>query len=119
MTTVADITAQRDDAVHTLDQKISEAIMVKNGLPPGDPQRRALTNEIDHFMASRTQLHIQQLKAALDSAQLAAALTAITQATANLKADAAKMTTATTFILNANAVIGAATKVINVLKNGG
>jgi hypothetical protein len=119
MATVADITDQRDDAVHTLDQKISDAIAVKNHLTLNDPQRLALTNEIDHFMTSRTQLRIQQLKAGLDSAQLAAALTAISEATANLKAEAAKMTEATSFISNANAVIGAATKVTNVLKNGG
>lgn len=115
----ADITDQRDDAVHTLDLKISEAITIKTGLALGDPQRLQLSTEINAFMASRTQLHIQQLIAGLDSAQLAAALTAITKATSDLKTEAAKMTTATSFISNANAVIGAATKATNVLKNGG
>jgi hypothetical protein len=119
MTTEADITNQRDDAVHTLDRKISDAIIIKNGLPLGDPQRLALSNEINDFMASRTLLHIQQLKAGLESAQLAKALTAITNATSDLKNEAAKMTSATSFISNANAMIGAATKVTNVLKNGG
>jgi hypothetical protein len=118
MATEADITDQRDDAVHTLDLKISEAITVKNGLPLGDPQRLQLSTEINGLMASRTQLDVQQLIAGLNSTQLTAALTAFTNATSDLKTEAAKMTTATSFISNANAVIGAATKVTNVLKNG-
>lgn len=119
MATDSDITNQRDDAVHTLDVKIQEAITLKSSLSLGDPQRLKLSDEINALMASRTQLHIQQLTTGLNSHQLAAALAAITKAISDLKTEASKMTTATSFITHTNSVIGAATKVVNVLKNGG
>src|SRR5262249_62326215 len=70
-------------------------------------------------MNSRTDLHIQELKAGLDSAQLAAALAKIKTASQDLKTEAAKMKNVSSYINNANAVIGAATKVTNIVKNGG
>ena len=70
-------------------------------------------------MDSRTDLHIQELKAGLDSAQLAAALAKIATASQDLKTEAAKMKNVTSYINNANAVIGATTKVTNIVKNGG
>lgn len=119
MATENDITQQRDDDVQILDDKIMAAISIKNGLDIGDPKRANLSTVINQLMDSRTDLHIQVLVADLNSAQLAAALAKIKDASASLKKEAAKMKSATTFINNANGVIGAATNVINVFKNGG
>jgi hypothetical protein len=119
MATEKDITDQRDSAVELLDKKISAAITKKNGLAISDPRRLRLSTTINQLMDSRTDLHIQELKAGLDSAQLAAALARITIASQDLKTEAAKMKNVTSYINNANAVIGAATKVTNIVKNGG
>ncbi len=119
MATEKDITDQRDSDVALLDDKISAAITMKNGLTIGDQQRLDLSTTINHLMDSRTDLHIQELKAGLGSAQLAAALAKITEASQDLKIQAAKMKSATSYISNANAVIGAATRVTNIVKNGG
>jgi hypothetical protein len=119
MATENDITDQRDSDVALLDDKISAAITMKNSLAIGDPQRLGLSNTINHLMDSRTDLHIQALKASLGSAQLAAALAKITMASQDLKTEAAKMKDVTSYINNANAVIGAVTKVTNIVKNGG
>jgi hypothetical protein len=119
MATEKDITDQRDSDVDLLDNKIREAITIQNGLAIGDPQRLKLSTTINNLMSSRTDLHIQELKAGLHSAQLAAALAKITAASDDLKNEAEKMKTVTTFINNRNAVIGAATKVTNIVKNGG
>lgn len=119
MATEKDITDQRGSDVELLDDKISEAITIKNGLAINDPKRLNLSDTITDLMRSRTDLQIQALKAGLDSAQLAAALKKITTASQDLKKEAKKMKSATTFINNANAVIGAAAKVTNTLKNGG
>jgi len=119
MSTEKDITDQRDSDIELLDGKISEAITIKNGLAIGDSQRLDLSTTITGLMRSRTDLHIQELMAGLHSAQLAAALAKITTASDDLKKEAKKMKTVTTFINNTNAVIGAATKVTNIVKNGG
>jgi hypothetical protein len=119
MASEKDITDQRDSDVQLLDDKISAAITIKNRLEIDDPQRLALSTTINHLMYSRTDLHIQELKAGLDSAQLNAALARIKSASQDLKTEAAKMTDVTSYINNANAVIGAATKVTNIVKNGG
>jgi hypothetical protein len=119
MATEKDIADQRDKDVELLDDKISAAITMKNKLNIGDPQRADLSATINQLMDSRTDLHIQVLKAGLDSAQLAAALAKITTASQDLKTEAKKMKNATSYINNANAVIGAATKVTNIVKNGG
>ena len=119
MATEKDIRDQRDRDIELLDDKISAAITLKNGLAISDPQRLDLSATINQLMDSRTRLHIQQLKAGLESAQLAAALAIITTASQDLKTEAAKMKDVTSYISNANAVIGAATKVTNIVKNGG
>lgn len=119
MATEKDITDQRDSDIELLDKKISAAITKKNGLAISDPRRLRLSTTINQLMDSRTDLHIQELKAGLDSAQLAAALARITTASQDLKTEAAKMKNVTSYINNANAVIGAATKVTNIVKNGG
>jgi hypothetical protein len=119
MATEKDITDQRDSDVELLDDKISAAITIKNGLAISDPRRLDLSTTINELMDSRTDLHIQELRAGLGSAQLAAALAKITKASEDLKTEAAKMKTVTSFINNTNAVIGAATKVTNIVKNGG
>lgn len=119
MATEKDIKDQRDSDVELLDDKIGEAIKIKNGLAIGDPRRLDLSTTINELMDSRTELHIQELRTALGSSQLAAALAKITKASKDLETEAAKMKDATSFIKNANAVIGAATKVGNIVKNGG
>ena len=119
MATEKDITDQRESDIQLLDDKISAAINLKNALAIGDLRRLDLSTTINQLMDSRTEIHIQQLKADLDSAQLAAALAKIKKASQDLKTEAAKMKAVTSYINNANAVIGAATKVINILKNGG
>ena len=119
MATEKDIKDQRDSDIQLLDDKISAAITMKNGLAISDQRRLDLSTTINQLMNSRTDLHIQELKAGLDSAQLAAALAKITTASQDLKTEAAKMKNVTSFIKNANAVIGAATKVTNIVKNGG
>jgi hypothetical protein len=119
MTTEKDITDKRDEDVALLNNKIREAITIQNGLAINDPQQHGLDNTITELMRSRTDLRIQQLMAGLHSAQLAAALAKITKASDDLKKEADKMKTATTFINNTNAVVGAATKVTNIVKNGG
>ena len=119
MATESDLTQQRDNDVQVLDEKIMAAISIKNGLDVGDPQRVELSTVINQLMDSRTDLHIQVLVADLNSSQLKAALAKIKKAGDDLKREAAKMKSATTFIGNANAVIGAATNVINVFKKGG
>ena len=119
MATEKDITDQRDSAVELLDDKIGAAITIKSGLAISDPRRLDLSTTINDLMVSRTDLHIQELRAGLGSAQLAAALAKMTKASEDLKTEAAKMNTVTSFIKNTNAVIGAATKVTNIIKNGG
>jgi len=119
MATEKDITDQRENDIQLLDDKIGAAITMKNGLAIGDPRRLGFSTIINQLMNSRTDLHIQQLKAGLNSAELNAALTKITTASQDLEAEAAKMKDITSFINNANAVIGAATKVTNIVKNGG
>ena len=119
LATAQDITDQRDSDIELLDDKIREAIGMKNDLAIGDPRRRDLDGVINQLMASRTDLAIQELMAGLGSAQLAAALAKITAASQELKDEAAKMKKITSFINNTNAVIGAATKITNIVKNGG
>src|SRR5262245_8423343 len=89
--TEEDITDRRDSGVDLLDDKIREAFAMKNDLDIGDPRRRNLSDAINQLMASRTDLAIRELKAGLDSAQLAAALAKITTASQELKDEAAKM----------------------------
>jgi hypothetical protein len=113
------ITDQRDNDVALLDDKIREAIKIKNDLDIGDPQRAKLSTIVNDLMQSRTDMYLQHLKDGLHSAQLAAALAKITAASDDLKKEAEKMKTVTTFIKNTNAVIGAAAKVTNIVKNGG
>jgi hypothetical protein len=117
--TEQDITDQRDSDIEVLDDKIREAIAMKNGLAIGDPRRLELSDAINQRMESRTDLAIRELKAGLDSAQLAAAMAKITTASQDLKTEAAKMQSITSFLNNTNAVIGAATKITNIVKNGG
>jgi hypothetical protein len=119
MPTENDIQDQRDKDVQLLDDKISAAIVVKNGLPINDPRRLQLSDTINHLMDCRTDLHIQELKSGLASSQLSAALAKIVAASHELDTEAAKMKNVTSYIGNANAVIGTVTKVVNVLKNGG
>jgi len=119
MATEKNITDQRDNDIQLLDDKITAAITLKNGLSIGDPRRPDLSRTINQLMNSRTDLHIQELREGLGSAQLAAALAKITTASQELQSEAAKMKDVTSFINNANAVIGAATKVTNIVKNGG
>src|SRR5262244_2661857 len=114
MATEKDITDQRDRDIQLLDDKIGAAITMKNDLAISDPRRLDLSTTINDLMDSRTDLHIQELKAGLGNAQLAAALAKITKASQNLKTEAAKMTDVTSYINNANALIGAATKVTNI-----
>src|SRR5262245_28278059 len=71
MATEKDITDHRDSDIELLDKKISAAITKKNGLAISDPRRLRLSTTINQLMDSRTDLHIQELKAGLDSAQLA------------------------------------------------
>jgi hypothetical protein len=75
--TEQDITDQRDSDIEVLDDKIREAIAMKNGLAIGDPRRLELSDAINQRMESRTDLAIRELKAGLDSAQLAAAMAKI------------------------------------------
>src|SRR5262245_59856465 len=119
MATAKDITDQTDRDIELLDAKILEALTLKNSLPTSDPQRRSLTDTINLLMDSRTDLHIQELRAGLNSAQLTAALARITTATHDLKTEADKMKDVTSFITSTNAVLGAATRVTNIVKNGG
>jgi hypothetical protein len=119
MPTESDIQDQRDKDVQLLDDKISAAITIKSGLSINDPQRLKLSDTINHLMDSRTDLHIQALKSGLGSSQLAAALAKITAASQELNTEAAKMKDATSYMGNANAVIGTVTKLVNALKNGG
>jgi len=119
MATEKDITDLRDSGVELLDQKIGKAIAMKNTLGIRSPRRLKLSTTINRLMDSRTDLHIQELRASLDSAQLAAALERITAASRDLRTEAAKMKTVTSYLKNANAVIGVATKVTNIVKNGG
>ncbi len=118
-TTDKDFAKQIDDDVQLLDEKIVEAINLKNGLKISDPKRETLSVVIDQLMFTRTNLRIQVLDKSLKDPQLQAALAKIKTASDSLKKEAAKMTNATTFINNANAVIGAATSVINFVKNAG
>jgi hypothetical protein len=119
MATEKDIKDQRDSDIELLDDKITAAITMKSDLDIDDPRRGKLSDTINDLMNSRTALRIQELKAGLDSAQLAAALAKITTASQDLKTEAAKMKNVTSFIKNTNAVIGAATKVTNIIKKGG
>lgn len=119
MATEKDITDKRDEDVLLLNNKIREAITIQNGLAIDDPKQLGLDDTLTELMRSRTDMRIQQLMADLHSAQLDAALAKITAASNDLKKEAEKMKTATSFIKNSNAVIGAATKVTNIVKNGG
>src|SRR5262249_30887835 len=118
MATEKEITDLRDSGVELLDEKIGKAIAMKNTLGIRNPRRLKLSTTINQLMDSRTDLHIQELRASLDSAQLAAALERITAASRDLRTEAAKMKTVTSYLKNANAVIGVATKVTNIVKNG-
>jgi hypothetical protein len=99
--------------------KIVTAINLQKKLPITDPKQDGLSDVITHLMSIRNQLAVQELNAGLHDAQLQAALDAIKKATTELKTEAAKMKGVTSFINNINGVLGAATKVVNVLKNGG
>ena len=118
MATKKNITDQRDIDVALLQQKIDEAGNIENGLMPGK-QRERLGETIKHLTYCQSDLLIQQLKDGLNNSQLAVALTKIVTASEDLKKEADKMKTVTTFISRTNAVIGAATKVTNLIKNGG
>jgi hypothetical protein len=119
MATEKDVTDQREIDIQLLDDKIGVAITLKSGLAIGDLRRFDISNTINHLMDCRTDLHIQELKSGLDSAQLAAALAKITAASQELKKEAAVMKDVTSYINNADAVIGAVAKVTNILKNSG
>ena len=119
MATRKDIIDQRDADAKLLDDKKAEAIGKQNNLPIGDPQRAELTGVINKLNAKSTELAEQELKKDLDSKELDKAFGAITKATDELKKEAAKMKGATSFINNIGGMLGAATKVVDVLKNGG
>jgi hypothetical protein len=119
MASKTDVTQQKNDAISELHYKIVAAINLQKKLSITDPKQDALSDVITHLMSTRNQLAVQELNAGLHDAQLQVALDAIKKATTELKTEAAKMKSVISFINNINGVLGASTKIVNVLKNGG
>ena len=102
MTTLDDILGQRDAAIEILQQKLDEAIDLRDGGAAG------MDNTIEALRAQKADVAAQFYTAALDDPTMAQALAALTAATAQMNTVAARMVSATTFISNV-ASLGTAT----------
>lgn len=113
MATIAEINNEKDAAVAILDDRIVEAIRLKNARTPGMDQA------LHDLMSQRVTVFLQAYVASLESADLQNALAVMQGATADMHQVAAQMIGATNFINKAAEFLGAAQKVAGALKGTG
>jgi hypothetical protein len=109
MATLEDINKQRDAALNTLDGKIMAANDLANAGAVG------LDATINDLTQQKADLAAQAYAGALTDAAFVAALTAIKAATQDLTRVAARMTTATSYIVNVGSLGAAVNHVITAL----
>jgi hypothetical protein len=113
MPTIDDINVQKDVVVAILDQKVFDAILLKNsGAVEMDPTIHAL-------MEQRQAVFLQAYVAALDAPEMTRALAALQRATTQMNIVAARMVTAANFIANVADLGIAANKVVTALQRAG
>jgi hypothetical protein len=104
-----DILGQRDAAIEILQQKLDEAIDLR------DRGAAGMDGTINALRAQKADVAAQAYTAALDDPTMAQALAALKAATAQMNMVAARMVSATTFISNAASLGTATNRVISVL----
>lgn len=113
MTSIDEILAQRDAASKILTRKMVAANKLKKSGNAG------MTAVINDLAEQRAALAAQAYEAALDDPTMAEALAKLKAVTKDMNNVARKMVSATSFIANLSALLGAANKVIPVLKGLG
>jgi hypothetical protein len=113
MSPLNDINAARDAALAVLQQKLDDAIDLRNGGAAGMDATIATLRQQKAAVAE------QAYAAALNDPAMAAALAALRAATADMNTVAARMVSATTFISNVASLGTAANKVVTALKGSG
>src|SRR5665213_3746739 len=113
MSTIDDINAQKDAALAILDQKILDAAGLRNDGKPG------MGDVLATLKTQRQAVFDTALDAALNSAELTAALATIKAATGDMTKVAARMVIATDYVSNIASFGTAASKVVSALKGGG
>jgi hypothetical protein len=113
MPTIDEIIAQQDAAVAIQDQKIMDAISLKNNGVAG------MDAVIHTLMEQRQTIYLAAYTGALNSNEMTKALAVLKAATADMNTVAAKMVSATEFISNVAAFGTAANKVVSALKGAG
>jgi hypothetical protein len=110
MSTLDDILAQRDAAIAVLQQKLDEAIELRDGGAAG------MTGAVSFLRAQRAEVAAQAYTAALDDPTMAQALAALRGAMAQMNKVAARMVSATTFVSNVAGLGTATNRVISALR---
>jgi uncharacterized protein YhaN len=113
MSILDEINKERDAALEILDQKLKAANDLRNAGATG------MDNTIEELAALEEKLAEQAFTAALDHPTMAQALAALKDATKQMKAVAAEMVSATTFISNVASLGTATNKAASALKGTG
>jgi hypothetical protein len=113
MSILDDIQNQRDAAIAILQQKIDEAVYLKNG------GAARMDDVIDALMTQQAYVAAENYIAGLDDPTMAQALAALHAATNQMNTVAARMVSAATFITNVASLGTATNKVVSALRGGG
>ena len=110
MSTLDDILKERDAAIAILQQKLDQAIDLRNGGATG------MDSAIKALRAQKADVAAQAYTAAMGAPAMAEALAVLTAATADMNTVAARMVTAATFISNIANLGTTTNKVLATLK---
>lgn len=107
----ADIDAEKETALDILDQKIMDAIKLKNS--SGDPKMPAVVHDL---MEQRTKIYVQDYVGSMHSPDMLKALEIMKAATTDMKEVAATMKLVADYVAKAASLIGGGAKVVTGLK---
>ena len=116
MLTIAEIEQIKQQGIATLDEQIRDAIGHKNASTSG-AERQRIDGQIQELMARRGELHRLAVTTEFASPEMEAALRGLKDAADEMNEAAGRMKATTEFLNNAADFLGAADKVIGVLKH--
>jgi hypothetical protein len=114
-TTIADIIAARDAAVHILDHEIQDALAKQNAAA-NDAAANRFKKPIQQLMEQRVAIFAQAANAALNSCEMTNAVNTLRGLTNDMNTTAARMGSVTGFFNNISAFLDAASKVAGAVK---
>ena len=117
-TTIDDIIAARNAAVHILDHEIQDALAKQNAAT-SEASADRFNGPIHQLMAQRVAIFEQAADDMLNSSELAAALNTLRGLTSDMNTVAARMGSVAGFFKNVADFLDAASKVAGVLKGPG